>query len=217
MALPQELFNKWKVVINGEVFTPADFTDFQNTNSKVYAVQPERTLDFSIPDIRDLPTAKIPRLRVSFELMTIETYRRLLRAVEPNEFTVTYYDYEYDKVVDVLMYIQPQDIDTVFNTAFNKLVVLKKTVDFVATMNELVEYQITYDYNGGLGIGGSKEHTEIVKYQQSFVVSGSKDITKNGYTNIIKWNTKADGKGTDYMIGSTHIPSASFLLFAVWG
>lgn len=217
MSLSKTLQENYRIVINGEIFSVEEITNFTNINTKTYAITPQRTSVFSIPDIMDINTAKIARLKINFENMPIALYRKLKRAIEPNEFLVTYYDYEYDLVVEHLMYIEPEDLDEFYLNSHEQLVVLKKSISLIATMNEVHTFAIIFDYNGGKDMQDKGSIIQQFKYLDSYTIIGGKNVTKDGFTSIIKWNTQKDGSGIDYTIGSNHTSNVSRTLFAIWG
>ncbi len=78
-------------------------------------------------------------------------------------------------------------------------------------------YSVTYKANGGTGDnlvdgGYVSGATVTVKANEG---TGNPNFTRTGYT-FNKWNTKADGTGTDYSAGNTFNISGNTDLFAQW-
>ena len=71
-------------------------------------------------------------------------------------------------------------------------------------------YTVTYNANGGSGTVSNQTKTYGVN-----LTLASSGYTKTGYT-LTKWNTKADGTGTDYALGATYSSNAALTLYAVW-
>jgi uncharacterized repeat protein (TIGR02543 family) len=78
------------------------------------------------------------------------------------------------------------------------------------TVPALASYAITYDANGGQDAPGNQ-----VKYLNKSITLSSRQPTRIGYT-FSKWNTAADGSGTDYNPGGTYTENAAATLYAQW-
>ena len=73
-----------------------------------------------------------------------------------------------------------------------------------------ITYTVTYNANGGSGAPGNQTKT----YGVNLTLSSTKP-TRTGYT-FVKWNTKADGTGTNYNSGAKYTSNANLTLYAVW-
>ncbi|MBQ8182332.1 MAG: InlB B-repeat-containing protein [Clostridia bacterium] len=71
-------------------------------------------------------------------------------------------------------------------------------------------YYIAYDANGGTGAPS----TQYRIFDESVYLSTAKP-TRPGYT-FVKWSTKADGTGTQYMPGDLISKNANIKLYACW-
>jgi len=69
---------------------------------------------------------------------------------------------------------------------------------------------ITYDANGGSNTPPKQEK----QYQVATTIS-TLQPTRDGYA-FVKWNTKADGTGTNYTPGQTYSTDADLVLYAIW-
>lgn len=72
------------------------------------------------------------------------------------------------------------------------------------------KYTVLYNANGGSGAPANQTKT----YGVDLTLSSTKP-TRTGYT-FSKWNTKADGKGTNYNSGAKYTGNANLTLYAVW-
>lgn len=71
-------------------------------------------------------------------------------------------------------------------------------------------YIISYDANGGSGAPSAQNKTPGVTLTLSSIKP-----TREGYT-FSKWNTKADGTGTNYNSGANYTADTSLSLYAIW-
>ncbi len=74
-------------------------------------------------------------------------------------------------------------------------------------------YVITYDANGGTGTS----QTQSVTYDATFTTLAKTTFTKFGYT-LSKWNTSADGSGTNYSTSTSYTwgTASNVTLYAIW-
>jgi uncharacterized repeat protein (TIGR02543 family) len=71
-------------------------------------------------------------------------------------------------------------------------------------------YAVTYHANGGSGAPSNQTKT----YGTALTLRTDKP-TKTGHT-FSKWNTKADGSGTNYNSGASYTSNAAVTLYAIW-
>ncbi len=71
-------------------------------------------------------------------------------------------------------------------------------------------YTVSYNANGGSGAPSSQTKT----YDVNLTLTSTKP-TRTGY-DFVKWNTKADGTGTNYNSGASYTSNAAVTLYAVW-
>lgn len=74
----------------------------------------------------------------------------------------------------------------------------------------LPSYDVTYNANGGSGAPA----TQKKYYGKSLALSSSKPSRSNAA--FSKWNTKANGSGTNYNPGATYTANAALTLYAIW-
>lgn len=72
------------------------------------------------------------------------------------------------------------------------------------------QYTVSYNANGGTGAPSSQ-----TKYGGVNLTLSSTRPTRDGYT-FQKWNTKADGTGTNYDPSTTYTANAALTLYAIW-
>ena len=70
---------------------------------------------------------------------------------------------------------------------------------------------IIYDINGGTGVEAATRSNTNANVK----LGSGTQVTREGYK-LIGWNTKIDGTGTHYELGSTIKPSESLILYAEW-
>lgn len=71
-------------------------------------------------------------------------------------------------------------------------------------------YTVSYNANGGTGAPGNQTKT----YGTNLTLSSTRP-SRAGYT-FVKWNTAANGSGTDYSPGGTYTGNAALTLYAIW-
>ena len=71
-------------------------------------------------------------------------------------------------------------------------------------------YAVTYNANGGSGAPSAQTKT----HGTNLTLSSAKP-TRTGYT-FSKWNTKANGSGTNYSPGASYTANAALTLYAIW-
>ena len=73
------------------------------------------------------------------------------------------------------------------------------------------DYRLSYDANGGEGI----VPTERTIHPSYFITLPDVEFVRPGYI-FGGWNTKSDGKGTNYNIGDMFTPTGNTILYAKW-
>lgn len=198
------------IIINGEKFE--GYSSFNCINTKIYVEEPSRTLDGSIPNINDYDTFFVPRVNISFKYMTIDDYRRLIKALTPNEFNVSYYDYETDRYVTHKMYCEPREMAKIFNRGYEILAVTEQTVSLIGTLNDTETKTLRY-YDGESLIEEKK-----YDYGLYYSVKSVSDnlVTRHAGTHFVGWNTKPNGTGMTYLENSVISITKDMDLYAMW-
>lgn len=140
--------NLGKIWIQGQEFSGMAYQGLSTVNTKTYVEEPTRANDGSIRNINDYDTFVVPRCTVNFRYFNIYDYQRLCEAVQSNEFTVKYYDKQFNIFVEHKMYAEPQEMAKLYNVGTDVFGVLDYEVSFIGTLNDLDEFTITYDANG---------------------------------------------------------------------
>lgn len=206
--------------INGVVIPY--ISDYSFVDAKSFFKEPTRSANGVIENLNGYATFLTPRLKFSFRLMPIETYRVLMKLIkEYNEFIVSAYDPVEDKIVTHKMYFYPKEFPAIYQNNLETLAVLDESFELVGTNASLDQLSVVYNSNGTIPTLSSGYSGY---YGQEFVVGsydagdGSIDpmtFEREGYS-FDSWNTKADGTGTKYINGATITLSTSMVLYAQW-
>ncbi len=87
-----------------------------------------------------------------------------------------------------------------------------KSITVTYSSSQQTTYTVIYDANGGTG---TMTDTNSPYNSGATVTTLTNTFTKDGYT-FTKWNTAADGSGTDYTEGATFSINANTTLYAQW-
>lgn len=105
---------------------PTDFTDndkFSNYGTYSFVWQktlkesPSRMDNGGLPQLRNIPSFITGNLKINFDLISIDDYRRLMKliyGVKQHCYWVMDYDIVYDRMVIIEMYIQPEEMPTIY-------------------------------------------------------------------------------------------------------
>lgn len=103
-----------------------DFTDndkFSNYGTYSFVWQktlkesPSRMDNGGLPQLRNIPSFITGNLKINFDLISIDDYRRLMKLiynVKEHCYKVKTYDIVYDRMVIIEMYIQPEEMPTIY-------------------------------------------------------------------------------------------------------
>lgn len=204
------------IIINGESFDR--FSSFNCVNTKTYVTEPQRTITGAIPDINNYETFIVPRVKVTFQYMSINDFRRFIKATTPNEFIVEYYDYEIDRKVNYKMYVEPRDMANLHNLGYEILGVKNIEISLIATLNDVekitIEYKnMTSDETGTIEtLLDSREH---IFGQWLSIIDGSQFVNDE-YSEFVSWNTNPDGSGKTYTSNQVIVGENNLVLYAQW-
>lgn len=86
---------------------------------KTLKESPERTDNGSLPQLRGIPYFITGNLKIDFDLMSIDDYRRIMKLIYSgnNCYKVKTYDIVYDRMVILEMYFQPEELPKIFTIA----------------------------------------------------------------------------------------------------
>lgn len=123
-----DISNIWIKVSNKDGDVTDDFTDadkFGNYGTYSFVWQktlkesPSRADNGSLPQLRTIPFFITANLKIDFDLLSIDDYRRLMKLIYTGEncYKVKAYDIVYDRMVIVEMYFQPEEMPKIFALA----------------------------------------------------------------------------------------------------
>lgn len=111
---------------NGDIsdnFTETDKFENYGTYSfvwqKTLKETPSRTDNGSMPQLRTIPFFITANLKIDFDLLSIDDYRRIMKLIYTGQncYKVKAYDIVYDRMVIVEMYFQPEEMPKIFAIA----------------------------------------------------------------------------------------------------
>lgn len=217
---------KIKVTINGmEVPYLSDYTYVE---AKSFFTEPQRSANGVIENLNSYATFLTPRLKFSFKLMPIETYRFLMKMIKNfNEFIVQVYDIVEDTIVTKKMYFYPKEFPQIYQYNLETLAVLDESFELVGTNANLDTIDIIYNSNPPRD-DFTTFTSGVQKYYSDEFIVGEYDTefgdnplswTYNGYK-LEKFNTQQDGNGTSYygeqVINTLSIDKENLILYAIW-
>lgn len=194
-----------KVIIDGNEFT--DYGAFSFLWEKSYVKSPERSGDGTIGNLNSYATFITPHLKIDFSMMSIDSYRVLMRDLlyKKNEFLVTCYDIVNDTMTTNKMYFSTEEMPKLWTIAralngeewVELLGVQDYTVEMIGTNASLETVEILYYDNNGNLIDTATQTVDkgtqvIINY--AFVAPTGKKF--DGW-----WNTKIDKTGARYKNG----------------
>ena len=193
------------VIIDGNPFT--DYGAFSFLWEKSYVKSPERSGDGTIGNLNSYATFLTPHLKIDFSMMSIDSYRVLMRDLlyKKNEFLVTCYDVVNDTMTTNKMYFSTEEMPKLWTIAralngeewVELLGVQDYTVEMIGTNASLETVEILYYDNDGNLIDTATQTVDkgtqaIINY--AFVAPTGKKF--DGW-----WNTKIDKTGARYKNG----------------
>ena len=127
--------------INDKDFT--GYSDYFVLNELVYSQEPQRYNTGELEDLSKIDSFYVPRIFVDFKYLEISKYRELVKALEVKEFSLTYYDPDYDKVETKLFYLKPLSRSKLYVKPTSNGVEAKGvrdlSLEFVATLRDNIQ------------------------------------------------------------------------------
>jgi hypothetical protein len=206
-----------QIEIDGNVLS--GYFDYSYFDAKSYTKSPSRSMGGVIGELNSYVTFLTPRLRIKFSMMSIDTYRTLMKLIQSkNEFTVTCYDIVWHKSVTHKMYFEPEDFPALFVRDLETLAVLDYEIVLTGTNSEVETVTITYHLNPPTGSDETTE-TEPFAKNVSFLVGSEttyQTATYEGYR-FSNWSLSADNSDDfTFLDGGEYIFNQSVDLYAVW-
>ncbi|MCM1437793.1 MAG: hypothetical protein NC131_01085 [Roseburia sp.] len=104
-------------------FTEQDkFTNYGTYSfvwQKTLKESPERADNGALPQLLDMPYFITGNLKIDFEVMSIDDYRRIMKLIYTgnNCYKVKTYDIVFDRMIIIEMYFQPEEMPKIFTMA----------------------------------------------------------------------------------------------------
>ena len=221
-----------EVVIDGIKFT--DYGAFSFIREKSYFDEPTRGADGTIQDLNNYATFVTPHLTINFSLLSIESYRDLMRLIySKNEFLVTCYDVVQNKKVTERMYFTTEEMPKLFALAkeyggdkwIELLGVQDYTVEMVGTNVSVDTVTVNYYLNHPKGTGQTTPiYSETVDFGLDFIIglnSGIEGFEVEGYTFASQWHLNEPTgtifpNGSAYTISYVDTETMSINFYADW-
>lgn len=225
-----------RVIIDSNVFT--NYGTFSFAWKKSYIQEPERSESGTIEELDSYATFITPYLTINFGIMTISDYRRFAQLYKSrNEFTVTCYDVENDRLTTNRMYFSPNELPKLRmithalsgQEAWTELVGVEDlTIEMIGTNVGIDEIKITYDFNfpadyywHGLT---TKDSEPFAKNQSHYVGDEALVLVGGSYKKIssivpdgkYKFKYWQDEQGFNYVDGNSYIFNEPTTLKAIW-
>lgn len=176
---------------------------------KVYVEDPERTNTGAIPVFPD--KFFVPYFTVTWAVLKIADYHRIMKLIERDENVVTYYDQNSGGYKTAKFYAQQPTYNKLYSMEKQYNMVLNLQIVFAGTLNDLGEVTVEYNANGGLGSISSQSGTN----GEEFVINSGATISKVNYV-LESWNTQPDGSGDTYKLGDVGVFTYNMTLYAQW-
>lgn len=199
----QDLNKFW---VAGEEFSGITYQGLLSVNTKTYVVEPVRTDDGSMPNIEDYDTFIVPQVKFSLKYFSIGDYQRLCARVNSsNQFPVKYWDKQFGTFMTYMMYMKPEQMTKLYNVRTSVFGVLDYELEFVGTLNNLEEYIVVYDGNGGTLTNYKGQYNSSTTYKK-----GDRVSLDNDYYEAIWEDNKFSKK---YLTDSDYWQSKSYSEF----
>jgi uncharacterized repeat protein (TIGR02543 family) len=213
-----------RVLIDNKEFK--DYSAFTFLMEKSYVKSPVRSGDGSISNLDSYVWFLTPHLKVDFSLMSIDSYRTLMKLIQSkSEFVVTCYDVVNDKDVTHNMYFATEQMPKLWAIAralngakwTELLGVQDYTIELIGTNTDLDTVSVIYHYNPPSGSDTTVGSDSVPKGSEIIVgdIATFKDEAPSGYK-FKQWNSEADGTGTVYTDGFAITLNESLVLYAIW-
>jgi uncharacterized repeat protein (TIGR02543 family) len=213
-----------RVLIDNKEFK--DYSAFTFLMEKSYVKSPVRSGDGSISNLDSYVWFLTPHLKVDFSLMSIDSYRTLMKLIQSkSEFVVTCYDVVNDKDVTHNMYFATEQMPKLWAIAralngakwTELLGVQDYTIELIGTNTDLDTVSVIYHYNPPSGSDKNVGSDSVPKGSEIIVgdIATFKDEAPSGYK-FKQWNSEADGTGTVYTDGFAITLNESLVLYAIW-
>ena len=229
-----------KVIIDGNEFT--DYGAFSFLWEKSYVKSPVRSGSGTISNLDSYATFLTPHLKIDFSLMSIDTYRALMKLIYgKNEFTVTCYDVVFNEITTNKMYFSTEEMPKLWTmvealngneNAVELLGVQEYTVEMVGTNDTVETLQVQYNLNVPADPNFTWVGDRTVTFEFPMTVSlgiGDEAVFKSNDTPYVArnitfdnryklkyWCETKDGTGFKYIDGNHYMFRNDLTLYAIW-
>lgn len=195
-------------------------TEYLFEKQKTYTVTPERGFTGQISSFPE--KFFVPYFTVTYNILPIEEYSRMMRALAVDEVTVRYYDTWENKYSVAKFYAQQPEMTKMQPMVFKKNdgtgnevkygFIQNTTIVFAGTLNEISEIAIEFFANGEDVVGTAP--ARLTGYEgEEFEMPDKGSMIRNGYK-FLGW---ADENGVEYVSGRVYAFGATPLkMFARW-
>lgn len=176
---------------------------------KVYVEDPSRTNTGAIPVFPE--KFFVPYFTVTWQVISVENYKKILKLTEKDENTITYYDSTDNSYKIAKFYAQQPTFQELYSLGGNYNIVRGLQIVFAGTLNDVGEIIVEYNANGGTGTIASQRGLN----GEEFVVNSGATLTRSNYV-LASWNTEEDGTGESFQLGQVASFTVSMTLYAQW-
>lgn len=224
--------------IDGNVFSGYGLYTFVRVVE--YVTEPTRSQNGQIANLDSYTTFITPKLRIKFNAMSIDTYRKLMSLMlSKREFDVGCWDFVADRWVHQNMYFYPNDYPEIFQYDLEVLAVMNYEIELIGTNTHNQNITITLNSHyptsrgssgdsrvdvDGIAVTGDVNYTLAdvfesepthISYPSTFV-KGKKIIVDTVEFNFSHWSTKPytiDHTGKMLPVHDDYLDDADVTLF----
>lgn len=176
---------------------------------KVYVSDPSRNNSGRVAVFPD--KFFVPYFTISWAVISIENYKKIMKLIERDENIVEYYDQTDNSYKTAKFYAQQPTYNKLYSMEKRYNMVLNLQIVFAGTLNDVGDITVEYNTNGG--IGTVKSQTGV--NGEEFVIDAGTTISRLNYV-LSSWNTMADGSGVNYNLGDIGVFTSNITLYAQW-
>lgn len=184
-------------------------SDYKFELQKVYVEDPSRSNSGAISVFPD--KFFVPYFTVTWNVIDFDKYAEIMKIIQVDELVTEYYDTNDKMYKRAKFYVQQPTYNKLYTMQREFQFVTNLQLVFAGTMNDIDRFNIEYNANEGLGTVSSQSGLS----GDEIVLSSGSGITKAGYV-LESWNTRADGLGQRYELGSVYAITRNVVLYAQW-
>lgn len=222
--LPSELREAYqttlldRIQIDGNEFS--GYFEYSFIEEKTYEESPSRSLGGVIDNLNSYAVNFVPHITIKYNYMGIDDYRKLVTLLNSkNEFTVTLYDIVANKRVSHKMYFATPSMPKIYQRLLQLEGVFDYTVELIGTNNEVIEYDIDYDFNFPTGYSSATTSASVSVARNSTIIVGAelenREITVSGTTYTLQYWLD-ESTNLKYIDGEEYFFLTDKTLKAIW-